>query len=157
MNEENELVVGTTSLQLKEAEQRRWNEIAENNSRAIDAMMRGEDVQFEDLSAVKNEECPITRGLVSKLISWWDKRGLVWLVLVLLLSCAPSEAKFRPLRFAKRAACLTVGVATFPVLAPINYVAQTALVGVCYSRGDWRTAAYIIDGRAYDWFWLDRW
>lgn len=57
-------------------------------------------------------------------------------------------------RAIKRGICLTVGVATFPVLAPLNYVAQTALVGVCYSRGDWRTAAYII--HPYDWYWLDR-
>lgn len=83
---------------------------------------------------------------------------IILLIAVVLLFCAgPAEAKFHPLKFAKRAACLTVGVATFPVLAPLNYCAQTALVGVCYSRGDWRTAAYIIDGRIYDWYWLDRW
>ena len=79
------------------------------------------------------------------------------IVLMLVFTALPAEAKFHPVKFAKRGVCLTVGVATFPVLAPLNYVAQTALVGVCYSRGDWRTASYIIDGRVYDWYWLDRW
>lgn len=151
----NELVIGSAPLQLTPEEQKRWNEIAENNSRALDAMMRGEEVAFEDLTQVKKAQCSITNTLVSKIISAWDRR-LLPLLLVLLLTCAPAEAKFRPLRFAKRAVCLTVGVATFPVLAPVNYVAQTALLHACYSRGSWRHAEYLLGDRVYDWYWLDR-
>lgn len=80
--------------------------------------------------------------------------GVIFFALPAIAEAGPIRAAGRAL---KRGVCLTVGVATFPVLAPLNYCAQTALVGVCYSRGDWRQAAYIIDGRAYDWYWLDRW
>lgn len=91
MSDENELVVGSAPLDLTPEEKQRWDEIAENNSRALDAMMRGEKVEFADLTKVRKAECAVTNNLVSKIISAWDRRFMLALILLVSMSL-PAEA-----------------------------------------------------------------
>lgn len=80
------------------------------------------------------------------------------LACVFIFCLAPdAEAKFSPLKAAKKAVVLTAGAVAFPVVAPVNYIGQRLIVAACYAKAEWRTAAYVIQDRIYDWCWLENW
>lgn len=84
---------------------------------------------------------------------------LMVLLMVLLLSSVipPAQAKFHPLKAAKKAIVLTAGAVAFPVVAPVNYVGQKLIIAACYAKADWRMAAYVAQDKVYDWCWLENW